>query len=221
MNTAMTGYAGAPSSTPMKALKGSRYSPEQIQLLRGQFDLAGPQSYTARLAGGDPSLFEEIERPAMQQFNQLQGDIASRFSGAGMGARHGSGFKNEMNQQSIDFATNLQSQRQQLQRQAIQDLMGMSNELLGYDFSQPKKKKWWQSLLGGVAPLAGAAIGAFGGPLGSAIGGLAGSAIGGAFNDQQPAQMDFSQLANLPRSWGNAPGSGLGSNALRSGTMYG
>lgn len=139
--------------------KGGRlnnFTPEQMELFQQAFGQVSPDSYTARLAGGDQSQFAEMEEPAWRDFQEAQGDLASRFSNMGMGARRGSGFQNAAGQQASDFAMNLRSQRHNLQRQAIQDLMGMTGDLLNQrpyetflEKKAPKKKKWWESLLGG------------------------------------------------------------------------
>lgn len=169
------------------------FTPEQMQLFQSLFSQVSPDSQTAKLAGGDQSTFEQMEAPALRQFSELQGNIASRFSqgggGAGaLGARNSSGFQNTMNAATSNFAQDLQSKRQELQRQAIQDLMGMSNTLLNqqpYDtqLSEPKEKSsFLQKLLGGSLPLIGAGVGGFfGGPAGAALGGQAGSAASSAF----------------------------------------
>jgi hypothetical protein len=119
------------------------------------FGHTGPDSFLSRLAGGDQSQFEQLEAPALKQFGQLQGQLASRFSGMGSGARRGSGFQNASSQATSDFAQALQSNRLGLQRQALLDLMGVSSSLLGqkpYDqYLVPKQKPWWQELLGSVA----------------------------------------------------------------------
>ena len=114
-----------------KAGQLQQFSPEQMQLFQQLFSHAGPDSYLSKLAGGDESFFEQNEAPAWRTFNQAQGQLASRFSGAGMGARRGSGFQNASNQYASDFAQDLASRRQGLQRQAIQDLMGIGSSLLG------------------------------------------------------------------------------------------
>lgn len=179
---------GAPPNQKLAGKKfGSiqRFTPEQMQLWRQMFSQVGPDSYTGRMAGGDPSLFEEIEAPAMQQFAGLQGNLASRFSGMGSGARRSSGFQNTSNAAASDFAQQLQSQRQGLQRQAIQDLRGMSNDLLGqspYQQQEYEPRRGWKKFLGGALPLAGAGIGGlFGGPAGAYLGGRIGSAAGQGF----------------------------------------
>jgi hypothetical protein len=153
-----------------------QFSPEQMQLFQQMFGQLGPDSFLSRLAGGDEQMFNQIEAPAMRQFQGLQGNIASRFSGMGTGARRSGGFQRTMNQASSDFAQELQSQRMGLQRNAIQDLMGMSNQLLGqrpYENMLIKKDPgiWRQSLM---------ALLNAGGSAGTAA---AGSAAGSAARD--------------------------------------
>lgn len=145
-----------------------QFTPEQMQLFKQLFGNLGPDSFLSKLAGGDQSTFEQLEAPAMKQFQGLQGQLASRFSGMGTGARRSSGFQNTSNQATSDFAEQLQSNRLGLQRQAIQDLMGMGNQLLGQrPYEQtltPKSMPFWkQLLLGGVQAGGEAARGFFGG----------------------------------------------------------
>ncbi len=155
------------------------FTPEQMQLFQSLFSQVSPESYTSRLAGGDQSAFDEQEAPALRQFSELQGNLASRFSGMGSGARRSSGFQNTANQASSEFAQDLQSRRQQLQRQAIMDLMGMSESLLGQHPNEhflisPKEKKpsFLQSILGSLAGGVGQAGGALGGMFGANKSGL-------------------------------------------------
>ena len=145
MTMSVTGMRPGRSSTGMtpsfnvgKARGGYRpaqmqqFTPEQMNLFQSMFGQVGPDSFLSKLAGGDESTFNQIEAPAMRQFQGLQGNIASRFSGMGSGgARRSSGFQNTMNQASSNFAQDLQAQRMGLQRNAIMDLHGMSNDLLG------------------------------------------------------------------------------------------
>lgn len=183
----MTSLTGNMGMQKMKAPSGyktfNKFSPEQMQLFQQLFSNVGPESYLSRLAGGDEQIFNEIEAPAMKQFSGLQGNLASRFSGMGMGARRSSGFQNTANQSAQDFASQLQSQRQSLQQQAIQDLMGLSNSLLQqepYGFVQKKKKSsGWGGALGG---LTGGALGFLSGGPGSALtGAQLGYGIGSSF----------------------------------------
>jgi len=137
MSTSLGGASGY-GNRNQSGLKGTGYksaqlqqfSPEQMQLFQSLFSGLGSNSQLSKLAQGDQSQFEALEAPAMKQFGQLQGQLASRFSGQGLGARRGSGFQNSSNQATQDFAQQLQSQRLGLQRQALSDLHGMSNSLL-------------------------------------------------------------------------------------------
>lgn len=181
MNSSMAGYSGMRGATGASSGSGGNkvpkgyslgqtqnFSPEQMQLFQSLFSQVGPESYTSRLAGGDQKLFDEMEAPALRQFNGLQGQLASRFSGMGSGARRSSGFQNAAGAQASDFAQQLQSRRQGLQRQAIQDLMGMSSDLLGqrpyeqFLVQKPQKPGFWQQLLGGLSGGVGQAAGAAG-----------------------------------------------------------
>lgn len=143
-----------------------QFTPEQGQLFQQLFSHVSPQGYLSKLAGGDQSAFEQMEAPAMRQFQQLQGQLGSRFSefapGA-MSAGKGSGFRNVANQATSDFAQDLASRRMDLQRQALMDLMGISSTLLGQrpyeQFLTPKKKPFWQELLMGMTPGLGQGLG--------------------------------------------------------------
>lgn len=148
----------------------SQFTPEQMSLFQSLFGQVAPGGYLSRLASGDQSQFEQLEAPALRQFGQLQGNIASRFSGMGTGARRSSGFQNTMNQASSDFTQQLQSQRMDLQRQALMDLMGISESLLSqrpYDkFLTEKPVPFWQKLTEGV-------VGGVAGGFGTGFGGKA------------------------------------------------
>jgi len=156
-----------------------QFTPEQMQLFQQLFSNVGPQSYLSQLAGGDEDIFNQIEGPAMKQFSELQGNLASRFSGMGsFGGRKSSGFQNMSNQATSDFAQQLQSQRHNLQRQAIMDLMGLSENLLGQrPYEQFLAKK--QQKQGGWGGLVGAGLGGVGGFFaGGPAGALAGANLG-------------------------------------------
>lgn len=155
-----------------------QYDKPQMDVYNRDFSKIGPDSYLSKLAGGDQDLYNELEAPAFRQFSALQGGLASRFSGMGSGARRSSGFQNEGTAAASNFAEQLQSQRMGLRRQAMQDLHGMTEDILGrrpYDDSlvekQPKKPGFdW----GGLAN-AGIQAG-----IGFATGGPAGAIAGGA-----------------------------------------
>lgn len=167
-----------------------QFTPEQMQLFSQMFSHLGPDSYLSRLASGDQGLYDEMEAPALKQFSSLQGGLASRFSGMGgqgaLSSRGSSGFQNTMNQAGMDFASQLQSNRQGLQRQAIQDLMGLSNQLLGQRpwertlTQKPQNESsGWGGLIGaGLGGLGGFALG---GPAGAMAGGSLGYNVGSGF----------------------------------------
>jgi hypothetical protein len=108
-----------------------QYTPEQMQLFQQQFGNVGPDSYLAQLAGGDEEAFAEMEAPAWQNLSRAQGQLGSRYSGMGTGAQKSSGFRNEQGQLGADFAQQLAAKRADYRRQALTDLMGFSNQLLG------------------------------------------------------------------------------------------
>jgi hypothetical protein len=136
------------------------------------------------LAGGDQSAFEQMEAPALRQFQGLQGQLASRFSGMGTGARRSSGFQNTANQAASAFAQQLQSNRLGLQQGAISQLHDLVNRLLGqrpYDQFLVEKQKG-----GGWGGPIGAGLGAVGGffaggPPGALAGGKLGYDVGSSF----------------------------------------
>jgi len=181
------GMNNSSAPLPNKIPKGYRegrigqYTPEQLQLLKQMFSQVSPDSYLSRLAGGDEETFNQIEAPAFRQFNELLGGISSRFSGMGStGARRSSGFQNATSAAASNFAQDLQSQRQALQRQAIMDLQGISSDLLEkrpyQNIIAPKQQKDSSSGWGG---LAGAGVGAAGGFLiGGPVGALQGASLG-------------------------------------------
>jgi len=162
-----TGVAGPTGKTGSKIPSGykqnqvQKYGPELMQLFQEMMGQAGPDSFTARLAGGDESAFEEMERPAMRQFSAMQGNIGSRFSGMGMGAQKSSGFQNTMSSASSNFAQDLASKRTGLRQQAIKDLMSMSHQLFQdnpYETGLTKKEHkepFWKQALGLISPAGG------------------------------------------------------------------
>lgn len=184
--SSMSGRGPSGNIAGYKQGRMQNFTPEQMQLFQQMFSQVGPDSYLSRLAGGDQSMFAEMEAPALKQFSGMQGNLASRFSGMGQGARRSSGFQNTANAAASDFAGQLQGNRMNLQQQAIKDLMSLSSDLLGQkpyeNFLYEKKKPWWQNALAGGLPIAGMlAGGALGGPWGAQIGASAGGAASRAF----------------------------------------
>lgn len=188
-NPGMTNTGFMKENVPSGYSKGSlqNFSPEQMQLFQSLFSHLQPGSYLSKLAGGDQSQFGEIEAPALRQFNELQGNIASRFSGMGLGARKSSGFQNTMSAASSNFAQQLKSQRQELQRQALQDLLGMSGSLLQqrpYEQFLVKKQNPWADIAGKFAGAIPGALAGYmtGGPLGAGLGAFSSVLNNGDYN---------------------------------------
>lgn len=156
-----TGKSGNKLPSGYKARQFQQFTPDQMELFKQMFSHVGPDSYLSKLAGGDEETFQQMEAPALRQFSGLQGGLASRFSGMGMGARNSSGFQNTSNAAASNFAQQLQSNRQGLQRQALQDLMSMSGNLLQQqpyeNFLEKKQHKqpFWKKALGMVSPVGG------------------------------------------------------------------
>lgn len=184
--SSLTGGTGASPRQMPKAPSGYRryqqYTPEQMDLLQQMHGHAAPDSFLNQIASGDQSRFAETEAPALRQFNELQGNIASRFSGMGTGGRKSSGFQNASTAAGSNFAQDLQARRYEMQRQAIQDLRGLSNDLLSkqpYGLVQKREKQG--SGWGGIA---GGALGAIGGTLfgNPMLGASLGYGIGSSFD---------------------------------------
>jgi hypothetical protein len=157
-----------------------QFTPQQLELFQQLFSHLGPDSYLSKLAGGDESFFEEMEAPAHRQFQGQLGQIASRFSSGGIGGTKGSGFRNTATAAASNFAQDLASNRQNLTRQALQDLMSFSNQMLQQRpqdrFLVEKPQKDQSSGFGG---LVGAGVGALGGyALGGGAGALKGGTLG-------------------------------------------
>ncbi len=146
MSSSMSGATGFKSSANRtgdvipkgyEAGKLQQYTPEQQQLFKSAFGNVGPDSYQARLARGDQEIFNDIEAPQYQQFNQALGNIAGRFSGQGTGGIHSSAFQNESTSAASNFAQDLAARRHTLQQEGIKGLHSMSMELLN---QRPEEK---------------------------------------------------------------------------------
>jgi len=178
-----------------------QFTPGQISLFQNMLGNLGPNSFLNKLASGDAGQFEQMEAPAWRQFNQAQGENASRFSGMGLGARHGSGFKNAQGAAASNFAQDLQAKRLEYQRQAIQDIMGYGNQLLqqrpyeNYLIKNQPEPEPWNDILGGVASAIPGAVTGFlsGGPPGAAVG--AATSFASNFANKNP-QSGSQQVAN-------------------------
>lgn len=155
------GKTGNKIPSGYKAGQIQNFTPEMMQMFQQMIDQLGPDSFLAKLAAGDEDMFNQMEAPALRQFNEVLGGIGSRFSGMGMGAKNSSGFQNTTTAAGSNFAQELQANRLGLQRQATGDLMGYANQLLGQrpyeQFLTEKKPSGMQGFLNSVGSGAGKA----------------------------------------------------------------
>lgn len=151
-----TGKAQGLSGTGYKQVSIPTMNPQQQQLLSqllggSSEGLQGGLSHLGKMASGNQDYFNQLEAPALRQFGALQGNIASRFSGMGSGGRRSSGFQNTLGDAGADLAQRLQSQRLGFQQDAISQLLGLSQNLLGQRTSEnalvPKQIPFWKQLL--------------------------------------------------------------------------
>ncbi len=166
-----TGRASGLKGTGYKQINMPTMNQDQMGLTQLLHSLLGQQGggfqkglgQLSGMAGGDQSQFEQMEAPAMRQFSQMQGNLASRFSGMGSGARNSSGFQNTMSGAGADLAERLQGNRMQYQQNALQQLLGLSDQLMGRKTFEggflEKKKPFWQELLGSGAQGLGQGLG--------------------------------------------------------------
>ena len=106
-------------------------------LLKSQLMQSGPGAFSqlGGMAQGSPELFDQLEAPAMRQFQQqILPGIANRYVGSGIG--NSSGMQNSFAGAGRDLAENLQSQRLGYQQNATQQIMGLMNLLLSHPAQQ-------------------------------------------------------------------------------------
>ena len=161
------GPAGNSIPKGYKAGQLQQFTPDQLNLFQQLFSHVSPGSQLSQLAGGSEEAFAPQEQLAQRGFQEFQGQLGSRFSAGGggpgaMSARRSSGFQNAGTQGAQDFALQLKAQRQDLQRQALLDLFGLSESLLGqrpYEQflvqKQQKKPSFLSQLFGGASAGAG------------------------------------------------------------------
>lgn len=208
MNNFNSMFGNAGSSNPTRSMRGAfqsgrrgddipkgynrgqlqQFVPKQLQQFKKLFSLLGKDSDLFGLASGDEDAFADIEAPAMRQFNELQGGLASRFSGLGMGGRRSSGFQNTSNAAASNFAQDLAAQRQGITRNATRDLFDLSNVLMNQRpyqrfLDQKPEKQQKSSGWGGLIGAGVGGVGGFfaGGPMGAMAGASLGSKIGSGF----------------------------------------
>jgi hypothetical protein len=148
------------------------------------------------------------EKYGMDVFNQqIAPGIAQRYAGSGISGS--SGMQNALAGAGGNLASKLQSERQNLMHQSMQDVLGLGNLLLQnpdienyYSEKKGSGGDFWNKALGfGLPVLGGVAGGIFGGPMGAAAGASLGSGLGSAFSGQEQGKTDWSGIAGLPKDW--------------------
>lgn len=131
-----------------------------------------------QLAAGKTPGFEQMEKPLLSKFQQqILPSIAQRYAGAGVGKS--SGFQNTAAGAATNLAESLAGQRQQIQQNALQSLMGLSQQLLGVPtdqvYGEKEQSPFLADLLGGIGGIVGGKfLGNLGGRIGTGIANLFG-----------------------------------------------
>lgn len=106
-------------------------------LLKSQFMQGAPDLYSQLRgqASGSPQAFAGLEGPLRQQFQeQILPQIGMQFGLTG--TNKSSGFQNTLARAGQQFGSDLAAQRASLQQNAMQQLLGLGNTLLGTPTSQ-------------------------------------------------------------------------------------
>lgn len=136
-------------------------------MLKGQFQGGAGDVYQNLLsmAKGDQGMFEQLEAPAMRQFQQqIAPGIASRYAGSGISGS--SGMQNALASAGGNLAQDLQAQRMGLMRQSMQDVLHLGNTLLGtptQQFGLYQKENMLRDLMQMLGGAGSQAAGIFGG----------------------------------------------------------
>lgn len=135
-----------------------KYTPEQNNFISSllqqmQGGSASALQHLSAMAAGSPETFAGQEAQAMNFFkNKLAPNIRQQYAHQGM--LGSSAFQGALSQAGSDLSQSLYNQRQDLQAQAIRDLLGLSTQLgthQTYDFGlaqKPQKDRLnWGSLV--------------------------------------------------------------------------
>lgn len=142
----------------------------------------------------DPSFFQNIEAPAMRQFNEeILPGIANRFASMGSGGSLGStAFRNQANREGSNLAQNLSAQRTGMQQQG-------ANQALGY--GQAQNNSFLQLLQQALQPTQNTMTQPTGGLFGPLLGALGGGAAAG-YGQQWGQSMFPGQHASTGAGYG-------------------
>lgn len=147
------GGGGSGNNQPKNKISGyntaqlPNFTPEMMNLFQSLLGNIGGgaqqgSNFLSKLASGDEETFAGMEAPAMRNFEKFLGQAGTRFSD--LGAQDSSYFENAVSGAGADLSQNLQSQRNVMQQQAIQSLLGNAQSLLGQkpyqNFMLPKQQ---------------------------------------------------------------------------------
>lgn len=134
--------------------------------------------YYRNLMSDNSADYNAFAAPQIRQYNEeTVPGISEQFAGMGSGGLSSSGFQNAQTQGGIDLAERLGALRAGLRQQGAQGLQGIGQQGLQPHTQNMVTQEGSEGLIGNVAPVAGAAIGAyFGGPAGMQAGYQAGNA---------------------------------------------
>lgn len=136
-------------------------------MLKGQFQQGGGDVFQKLfgLAKGDSDMFDQLEAPAMRQFQQqIAPGIAQRYAGSGIGSS--SGMQNSIAGAGANLAENLQSQRMGLMERSMQNVLGLGDRLLGtptQQFGLSQKENMMRDFMQMLGMAGGQMAGVFGG----------------------------------------------------------
>lgn len=160
------GLFGGGGGGGYKTRRIPNFTPEQMNLLNQLLSgvsggIGGGLGQLAGLASGDVSSFAPYEQNALNQFNQqIIPGIAQRFGN--QGTLNSSLFANAASGAGANLASMLGARRQQIQYQAIRDLLGLGENLLGQrpyeNVLEPTNDFDVGGAIGGVGKLAASII---------------------------------------------------------------
>jgi hypothetical protein len=122
--------------------------------------------------------FQAFANPELRRFREdtIPG-LSEQFAGMGSGGLSSSGFRNAAVNAGTDLSERLGAIRAQLRQQSAQGLSGLGQFGLG-QFNENIYQQGQPGLIDSLAPVAGAALGSFAGPIGTALGSGAGNMLG-------------------------------------------
>jgi hypothetical protein len=176
MMLASIASAGAGALTGSKGEKGSTYGKNQLsmidQILQSiKGGMGGPNQDITQQQGyqqgndffnslfNNQDFFNNMEAPAMRQFDEMGGELGNRFAAQGSGGSTGStGFRNLLGREAQNLSSNLAAQRGNMQQNAVPQML---------QYSQAPVSNWMSQMQQALQPTQntyqGPSMGAFGG----------------------------------------------------------